>query len=153
MHMHAIGATEEITLVELDVYPQEGNQEVQHQEVFKEGEPEDDHLSECPDHQPATFVKGKPRSIISLPTLLMPPKVIRIDALRDRSCLETLAAYFLSLTRNIYHESYLSPGTLIMLSYVQTGRSRVISCHLRAIGDNLITVGYIVLSWKITWYC
>ena len=30
MHMHAIGATKEITLVELDVNPQEENQEVQH---------------------------------------------------------------------------------------------------------------------------
>ena len=89
---------------------------MQHQEVPREGEPEVDHLPECPNHQPATFVKGKPRSIISLPTLLMSPKVICIDALRDRSCLETLAAYYLSLTKNIYHESYLSPGTLIMLS-------------------------------------
>ena len=79
-------------------------------------------------------------------------KVIPIDALRDRSCLKTLVAYYLSLTRNIYHESYLSPGMLIMLSYAKTGRSRVISCDLRAIGDNLITVGYIVVSWNITWY-
>ena len=92
MHMHAIGATKEITLVELDVDPQEENQEVQHQEVPREGEPEANHLPECPDHQPATFVKGKPRSIISLPTLLMSHKVIRIDALCDRSCLETIAA-------------------------------------------------------------
>ena len=117
MHIHTIGATEEITLVELDVDPQEEYQDVQHQEVPKEGELEVDHLLVCPDHQPAMFVKGKPRSIISLPTILMSPKVIRIDALRDKSCLETLAAYYLSLTRNIYHESYLSPGTLIMLSY------------------------------------
>ena len=94
MHMHAIGATEEITLVELDIDPQEENQEVQHQEV-PEGEPEIDHLPKCPDHQPAMFVKSKPRSIISFPTLLMSPKVIRIDALHDRSCLETLAAYYL----------------------------------------------------------
>ena len=90
---------------------------MQHQEVPGEGEPEADDLPECPDHQPATFMKGKPRSIISLPTLLMSPKVICIDALYVRSCLETLAAYYLSLTRNIYHESYLTPGTLIMLSY------------------------------------
>jgi len=115
--MHAIGATEEIMLVELDVDPQEENQEVQHQEVHGEGEPKANHLPECLDHQPTTLLKGKPQSIISLPTLLMSPKVIRIDALCDRSCLETLAAYYLSLTRNIYHESYLSPGTLIMLSY------------------------------------
>ena len=50
MHMHAIGATEEIMLVELDVDPQEENQEVQHQEVPKEGDPEANHLPECPDH-------------------------------------------------------------------------------------------------------
>ena len=95
MHMHAIGATEEITLVELDVDPQEENQEVQHQEVLGEGEPKANHLPECPDHQPTTFIKGKPRSIISLPILLMSPKVIHIDALHDRSCLETLATYYL----------------------------------------------------------
>ena len=76
MHMHAIGATEEITLVELDVDPQEEHQEVQHQEVPREGEPEVDHLPECPDHQPSTFVKGKPRSIISLPILLISPKLL-----------------------------------------------------------------------------
>jgi len=103
--MHAIGATKKITLIELDVDQQEENQEVQHQEVPGEGEPEVDHLPECPGHQPAMFMKGKPRSIISLPILLMPLKVIHIDALCDRSCLKTLAAYYLSLTRNIYHES------------------------------------------------
>ena len=95
MHMHAIGATEEVTLVELEDDPQEESPEVQHQEVPDEGELKVDHLPECPDHRPSTFVKGKPRSIISLPTLLMSPKVIRIDALRHRSCLETLAAYYL----------------------------------------------------------
>ena len=26
-------------------------------------------LHECPDHRPSTFEKGKPRSILSLPTL------------------------------------------------------------------------------------
>ena len=76
MHMHAIGATEGITLVELDAEPQEENQEVQHLEVPGEGEPEVDHLPECPDHQPSTFVKGKSRSIISFPILLMSLKVI-----------------------------------------------------------------------------
>ena len=64
--MHAIGAAEEITLVKFEVDPQEENQEAQHQEALGEGEPEVDHLLECPDHQPATFVKGKPRSILSL---------------------------------------------------------------------------------------
>ena len=76
MHMHAIGATEEITLVELDVSPQEESQEVQHQEVPGEGEPKANHLHKCPDRQPATFVKGKPRCIISLPISLMSPKLL-----------------------------------------------------------------------------
>ena len=67
MHMHAIGAAEEITLVELETDPQEENQEVWHQEALCEGEPEVDHLQECPDHHPSMFMKGKPRSILSLP--------------------------------------------------------------------------------------
>ena len=67
MHMHAIGAAEEITLVELEADPQEENQEALHQEAPSEGEPEVDHRQECLDHQPATFVKGKPRNILSLP--------------------------------------------------------------------------------------
>ena len=65
MHMHAIGAAEEITLVELEADPQEENQEAQHQEALGKGEPKVDHLQECPDHQPATFVKGKLRSILT----------------------------------------------------------------------------------------
>ena len=76
MHMHAIGAAKEITLVELEANPQEESQEVQHQEILGEGEPEADHLLECPDHQPATFMKGKPWNIISLPILLMSPKLL-----------------------------------------------------------------------------
>ena len=65
MHMHAIDAAEEITLVELEADPQEENQEAQHQEALGEGKPKVDRLLECPDHQPATFVKGKPRSILT----------------------------------------------------------------------------------------
>ena len=76
MRMHALGATEEIMFVELKADPQEENQEVQHQEIPRDREPKADHLPECPDHQPATFVKGKPRSIISLPILLMSPKLL-----------------------------------------------------------------------------
>ena len=97
--MHTIGVAEDITLVELEAGPQEESQEVQHQEILGEGEPEADHLPECPDHLPATFMKGKPQSIISLPILLMSLKVICIAALRDRSCLETFAAYYFSLIR------------------------------------------------------
>ena len=75
MHMHAIGATEEVMLVELDDDPQGENLEVQHQEVPGEGDPKANHLPKCSDHQPAMFVKSKPRSIISFPILLMSPKL------------------------------------------------------------------------------
>ena len=68
--MHAIGAAEEITLVELEDDPQEENQEAQHQEALGKGKLEVDHLQECPDHQPAMSVKGKPRSILSLPCFI-----------------------------------------------------------------------------------
>ena len=43
---------------------QEGNQEVEVQQAGLE-EPEEE--VECPNHEPASFVKGKPRSILSLP--------------------------------------------------------------------------------------
>ena len=60
MHMHTIGAVEEITLVKLKANPQEEIQEVHHQKILGEGEPKANHLPECPDHQPTTFMKGKP---------------------------------------------------------------------------------------------
>ena len=40
-------------------------QEVQAQEVPEEEEPGED-LPECMDHQPSSFERGKPRSILSL---------------------------------------------------------------------------------------
>ena len=49
---------------------------MQHQEIPEEGVPEADHLPKYLDHQPATFMKGKPQSIISLPILLMSPKLL-----------------------------------------------------------------------------
>ena len=64
--MHAIGATEEIAALEYEAYPQEEHQEVQQQEALGEGKLDGEQLPECPDHQPSTFVKGKPRSILSL---------------------------------------------------------------------------------------
>ena len=70
MYMHAIGAAEEITLVELEADPQEENQEAQHQEALGKGKPKFDHLQECTDHQSAMFVKGKPLSILSLPCFI-----------------------------------------------------------------------------------
>ena len=64
--MH-IGPEEEIMLLEFDEV-EEGDQQGNPQAIAPEGEernPED--LLECPDHRPTSFLKGKPRSILSLP--------------------------------------------------------------------------------------
>ena len=63
---HAIGASDATATYELQANPegQEGSQEVEVQQAGLE-EPEEE--VECPSHEPASFVKGKPRSIPSLP--------------------------------------------------------------------------------------
>ena len=67
MHRHAIGVPEGVTLLEFE----EPSEEQQHptpevQEVQPSGEVLDEVIVECPDHRPCNFVKGKPRSILSL---------------------------------------------------------------------------------------
>jgi len=64
--VHAIGAPETTATFELQVNPdgQEINPEVEVQQAGHE-EPEEE--IECPNHKPASFVKGKPQSILSLP--------------------------------------------------------------------------------------
>ena len=63
---HAIGAPDVAVSFELQANPegQEGSQEVEVQQAGLE-EPEEE--VECLNHEPASFVKGKPRSILSLP--------------------------------------------------------------------------------------
>jgi len=63
---HAIGALEATAAFELQVNPEgeEINPEVEVQQAGHE-EPEEE--NECPNHEPASFMKGKPRSILSLP--------------------------------------------------------------------------------------
>ena len=64
--MH-IGSIEEITLLEFDEV-EEGDQQENPQAAAPEGkEKNPKELSECPDHRPTSFLKGKPRSILSLP--------------------------------------------------------------------------------------
>ena len=64
--MHAIGAPDATATFELQVNSkgQEVNPEVEVQQAGLE-EPEEE--VECPNHEPTSFVKGKPRSILSLP--------------------------------------------------------------------------------------
>ena len=61
---HAIGASDVAASFDLQVNPE--GQEVEVQPVGLE-EPKEE--VECPNHEPASFVKGKPRSILSLPLL------------------------------------------------------------------------------------
>ena len=90
---------------------------MQHQEILGEGEPKADHLLECPDHQPATFVKGKPRTIISLPILLMSPKLLVLLHYVVGVVWEHLLHITFPCPKISTLKSYLSPGTLLMLSY------------------------------------
>ena len=62
MHIHAIGVPEGVTLLEFKGASQE---EPKVQEIDEAAAEEE--LPECPDHRPSSFLKGKPRSILSLP--------------------------------------------------------------------------------------
>ena len=63
--MH-LGSEEEITLLEFDE-AEEGDQQENPQVAVPEGMEQDpEELPECPDYRPTSFLRGKPRSIISL---------------------------------------------------------------------------------------
>ena len=65
MLMH-IGSSKGITLLEFKEEPEE--QEETPQAIALEGEDQTlEDLLECLDHMPTSFIKGKPRSILSLP--------------------------------------------------------------------------------------
>ena len=64
--MH-LGLEEEITLLEFNKI-EEGDQQENPQVAAPEGEEQNsEELPECPDHRPTSFLRGKPRSILSLP--------------------------------------------------------------------------------------
>ena len=65
LRIHAIGVPEGVTLLEFEGASQEEEPKVQ--EIDEAAAEEE--LPECPDHRPSSFLKGKPRSIISLPCL------------------------------------------------------------------------------------
>ena len=67
MHRHAIGVPEGVTLLEFEEPSEEQKQPTPEvQEVQPLGEVLDEVAVECPDHRPCNFMKGKPRSILSL---------------------------------------------------------------------------------------
>jgi hypothetical protein len=71
-HLHAIGVPEGVTLLEFEDPSEEQQQPTPEvQEVQPSGEVPDEVAIECPKHRPCNFVKGKPRSILSLLILEM----------------------------------------------------------------------------------
>jgi hypothetical protein len=64
--MHAIGSPEGVTLLEFEAREEEDQPEIQQQEGQEGGELVQEELPECPDHKPASFLKGKLGSILSL---------------------------------------------------------------------------------------
>ena len=66
MLMH-IGSFEEITLLEFNEEEEEDKQEMPHSIALEEEEQTLKDLPECLDHWPTSFIKGKPRSSLSLP--------------------------------------------------------------------------------------
>jgi len=99
---HAIGASEATASFELLVNPegQEGNPEVEVQQAGLE-EPKEE--VQCPNHEPASFVKGKPQSILSLPFIFESSfeYVIPIDALSIGVVMKPLLHFTPSLSRNL----------------------------------------------------
>ena len=63
LRIHAIGVPEGVALLEFEGASQEEEPEVQ--EIDEAATEEE--LPECPDHQPSSFIKGTPWSILSLP--------------------------------------------------------------------------------------
>jgi hypothetical protein len=64
--IHAIGVSEGVTLLEFEgAIPEEDQEQPREPEdPAGEGVPVDD-LSECPDHRLSSFLKGKPRCILT----------------------------------------------------------------------------------------
>ena len=62
MHMHAIGVPEGVTLLKFEQGLPEEQQQAQETEVRAPEEGANEEVLECPDHQPSSFLKGKPRS-------------------------------------------------------------------------------------------
>ena len=108
---HAIGASDVAASFELQVNPdgQEGNPEVEVQQVGLK-EPEEE--VECPSHEPASFVKGKPRSILSPPLLSKVYLICYIYCcIKYRSCDKTLAVFYSSLVQITHYTLVIELGS------------------------------------------
>jgi hypothetical protein len=91
--MH-IGSLEGVSLLEFEAKEEEDQSETQQQEGLEGGEPVQEEFLECLDHKPTSFLKGKPRSILSLLCFYKYQfESFMFDALGCRSWMETLDAY------------------------------------------------------------
>ena len=151
--MHAIVAPKAATLFELERVNPEGPEVSQEMEPQPPGPEEPKEEVECPSHEPASFVKGKPRSILSLPLYFQSilEYVISIDALSIGVVVEPLLHYTLSCP-DILSYLVVELGSSCSLALLLIGRSRVISCHLREIGSVSDHDWLYELSWEGTWF-
>ena len=62
-----IGSSKEITLLEFNEEEEEDQQDMPQAIALGEEEKTLEDLPECPNHRPTSSLKGKPRSILSLP--------------------------------------------------------------------------------------
>ena len=65
--VHAIGAPKTTASFDLHQSNPKGQEISPEAEVQLAGKEEPEEEVECPNHEPASFVKGKPQSILSLP--------------------------------------------------------------------------------------
>jgi hypothetical protein len=89
-----IGSPEGIMLLEFETVGEEIPQEIPQQEAQGEGEHIQEDLPECPYHKPSSYLKGKPRSILSLLCFCKYQfESFMFDALGCWSWMETFDAY------------------------------------------------------------
>jgi hypothetical protein len=64
--IHAIGVLEAVTLLEFEgIVPEEDQEQPREFEDPADERVSADDLPECPDHRPSSFLKGKPRCMLT----------------------------------------------------------------------------------------
>jgi hypothetical protein len=64
--IHAIGMPEGVTILEFEgAHPEEEQEQPEEPEVLASEESAVEELPECPDHRPSSFLKGKPRYMLT----------------------------------------------------------------------------------------
>jgi hypothetical protein len=118
VHMHTIGVPEGVTLLEFEEPSEEQQQStLEILEVQPSGKVPDEVIVECLDHRPCNFVKGKPRSILSLLISEMQLKYYCYIycCIKFRCWMKTLVALVIqSLSRYWYPESYVAQAHVLL---------------------------------------